>query len=322
MNRISIVVPMYNEAQHIARTLQAARMAAKVAGVECELIVVDNGSEDKGPQIARSLGAQVLSLPGLKIGALRNRGAALATGDWLAFLDADIEMPQNWLTLLMELQFSGQADVLALDLQTPFQAPWFAQAWQRRTEQANGRPRIQVQWLPSANLLMPREWFVRVGGFNEELRTGEDKDLTLRLGKAGARLMAVNESMALHWGYEGSWGEWLGKELWRQGSHLQLLRNHGMSLRLLRFPLLSIIAWVLDGLAVAALFDAMPHLALAFFLISSLPALALSLRQSLKHHDPGLSLQLWGLHWLRLHLTGAAFVLSLCHWNARRPARG
>ncbi|MCU1752860.1 glycosyltransferase family 2 protein [Pseudomonas sp. 6D_7.1_Bac1] len=322
MSRISVVVPMYNEAKHIARTLQAARMAAKVAGLECELIVVDNGSQDQGPQIARSLGAQVLSLPGLQIGALRNRGATLATGDWLAFLDADIEMPQNWLTLLMDLQSSGQADVLALDLQTPFQAPWFAHAWQRRTEQASGQSTIQVQWLPSANLLMPRAWFVRVGGFNEELRTGEDKDLTLRLGKAGARLMAVNESMALHWGYECSWSEWLGKELWRQGSHLQLLRSHGVSLRLLRFPLLSIVAWVLDGMAIAALLDAMPHLALAFLLISSLPALALSLRQSLKHHDLGLTLQLWGLHWLRLHLTGAAFVLSLCHWNARRPARG
>ena len=35
-----------------------------------------------------------------------------------------------------------------------------------------------------------------------------------------------------------------------------------------------------------------------------------------------LTLQLWGLHWLRLHLAGAAFILSLCHWKARRPARG
>ncbi|APC14795.1 glycosyl transferase family 2 [Pseudomonas frederiksbergensis] len=322
MNRISVVIPMYNEAQHIARTLQAARLAAKVAGLECELIVVDNGSQDQGPQIARNLGAQVLSQPGLHIGALRNRGAALATGDWLAFLDADIEMPQNWLTLLVDLHSSGQADVLALDLQTPVQAPWFAHAWQRRTEQANGQSTLAVQWLPSANLLMPREWFARVGGFNEALRTGEDKDLTLRLGKAGARLMAVSESVALHWGYECSWREWLGKELWRQGSHLQLLRSHGVSLRLLRFPLLSLGAWVLDGMALSALLYGVPHLTLVCLLISSLPALVLSLRQSLKHHDLHLTLQLWGLHWLRLHLAGAAFVLSLCHWNARRPARG
>ncbi|MNZ23461.1 putative glycosyltransferase EpsH [compost metagenome] len=322
MSCVSIVIPMFNEARHIARTLQAARLAAKSAGLECELIVVDNGSHDQGPQIARTLGAQVLSLPGLHIGALRNRGAALASGEWLAFIDADIEMPTNWLTLLTGLELAGQADVLALDLHIPLQAPWFAHAWQRRTLRPTTQTMQPVQWLPSANLLMRRERFVAIGGFNESLRTGEDKDLTLRLSGTGARLLSVNESVALHWGYEGSWREWMGKELWRQGSHLQLLRSQGVSLRLLRFPLLSIGAWGLDGLAIAALLDGMPHLALALLLISSLPALALSLRQSLKHHHLGLTLQLWGLHWLRLHLTGAAFVLSLCHWSARRPARG
>ena len=79
MNRISIIIPMYNEEQHIARTLLAARHAAEAANVECELIVLDNGSDDQGPDIARQFGAQVLVLPGLLIGALRNRGAAIAS---------------------------------------------------------------------------------------------------------------------------------------------------------------------------------------------------------------------------------------------------
>lgn len=322
MSLISIVIPMYNEARHIARTLQAARLAANAAGLECELLVVDNGSQDQGPQIARELGAQVLILPGLHIGALRNHGAAIASGEWLAFLDADIEMPRNWLSLLLELESGGQADVLGLDCDTPTQAPWFAHAWQRRTLRPNTQSLHPAQWLPTANLLMRREWFVRVGGFDESLRTGEDKDLTMRLAQAGARLLAVNESVALHWGYEGSWREWMGKELWRQGSHLQLLHSHGISLRLLRFPLLSLGAWALDAMALSALLDGLPHLALLLLLVTSLPALVLSLRQSLKHRDPRLTLQLWGLHWLRLHLAGAAFVLSLCHWKARRPARG
>lgn len=56
--------------------------------------------------------------------------------------------------------------------------------------------------------------------------------------------------------------------------------------------------------------------------VTTLPALAQSLRQSLKHHDLGLMLQLWGLHWVRLHLAGVALLLSFCHWNVRRPTRG
>lgn len=322
MNSISVVVPMYNEARHIGRTLQSARLAARAAGLVCELIVVDNGSTDQGPQIARGLGAQVLSLPGLTIGALRNRGAAVASGEWLAFIDADIELPPNGLNLLIDLESSGLADVLALDLHTPAQAPWFARAWQRRTLRPTSHTLQAMQWLPSANLLLRRERFLASGGFNEDLRTGEDKDLTLRLAQAGARLMSVNECTALHWGYEGSWREWIGKELWRQGSHVQLLHTQGLSLRLLRFPLLSLGAWALDFMALSALLDGRPHIALLMLMIAALPALFLSLRQSLKHREPTLTLQLWGLHWLRLHLAGAAFVLNLAHWTARRPARG
>ncbi|PWB35153.1 glycosyl transferase family 2 [Pseudomonas sp. SDI] len=322
MSAVSIVIPMFNEARHIGRTLAAARQAAQRAGLECQLIVVDNGSRDDGPQLARSLGAEVLSRPGLTIGALRNAGARASSGRWLAFLDADIEVPENWLSLLLQLHEAGRGDVFALDCDTPRQAPWFAYAWQRRTLRA-GQPTLHaMQWLPSPNLLLERRWFEQVGGFNEHLRTGEDKDFTLRLGAAGARLLALREPVALHWGFEGSWGEWLGKEMWRQGSHLQLLRSNGVSLRLLRFPLLSLVAWVLDALALSALFDGYPHHALLMLFITSLPALALSLRQSLSHRDLLFALQLWGLHWIRLHLAGAAFALSLFNWNARRPARG
>ncbi|MBU0811148.1 MAG: glycosyl transferase family 2, partial [Gammaproteobacteria bacterium] len=56
--------------------------------------------------------------------------------------------------------------------------------------------------------------------------------------------------------------------------------------------------------------------------ISRVPALLLSLRQSAHQYDLSLSLHLWVLHWLRLHLAGGAFLLSLLNWTARRPVRG
>ena len=322
MSRISIVIPMYNEARHIGRTLLAARKAANAADIDCELIVVDNGSIDDGPQIARAFGAQVLVLPGLLIGALRNRGATVASGEWLAFIDADIEMPEDWLSQLFALEADAQGDIFGLDLHTPAAAPWYATAWQRRMLRPSANASRTVDWLPSANLLMRKRWFDVVGGFNETLRTGEDKEYTLRLGKQGARLLSINTSIALHWGYEMNWREWMGKELWRQGSHLQLLRTHGMSLRLLRFPLLSLLVWVTDFLLIVALLAGLAQLAVILLVLTLLPSLVLSVRQSIKHHNVRLTLQLWGLHWLRLHLPSAALVLSLCHWNARRPARG
>lgn len=321
MTKVSIIVPMFNEARHIERTLQAAARAARFSGLAHELIVVDNGSSDGGAAIAQRLGAKVLVVPGVTIGALRNRGAQASQGDWLAFLDADIEVPQNWLTVLMTLYRDGEGDVLALSCVAPGKAPWYARAWQRRTLPANDHLRDR-NWLPAPNLLMLRSWHERVGGFDEQLRTGEDRDFTLRLRQAGARLRMARQPSVLHWGYEHSWSEWLRKELWRQGSHLQLLRQHGPNLRLLRFPLSSLALWVVDGSSLLALGAGHASQALLLLALGALPALALSLRQGFRQGDSLLLLQLWGLHWIRLHLAGGALALSLFNLQTRRPARG
>ena len=272
MNRISIVIPMYNEARHIGRTLQAAQTAATRGPIECELIVVDNGSDDQGPQIARQFGAPGAdSCPDCSSArcVIAARRSPAGNG-WPSSMPTS-RCPETWLQLLFDTRASGQADVFGLDLHTPAEAPWFADAWQRRTLRPDTAPSYRAMAAQFQPADAPR-WFDKVGGFNETLRTGEDKELTMRLDEAGARLLAVNESVALHWGYEGSWREWMGKELWRQGSHLQLLRTHGPSLRLLRFPLLSIAAWVIDFMAISALLDGFPHHSLLMLLLTVLPA--------------------------------------------------
>ncbi|WP_397445340.1 glycosyltransferase [Pseudomonas chlororaphis] len=321
MKRISVIVPMYNEARHIVRTLDSVSSAAAVAGLECELIVVDNGSRDNGPRLAMDQGARVLHYPGLSIGALRNRGAACATGDWLAFLDADIEVPLNWLLLWKSAEASQRADVFALDCDAPRSAPWFARAWQRRSLSGNQQERL-LQWLPTPNLCMARVWFNRIGGFDEGLRTGEDKDFGLRLNRAGARQLSLATPVVQHWGFEGSWREWSGKEFWRQSSHVQLLRNGGLSPRLLRFPLLCLATALLSLLAVLCLLGGQWPAALIALLGSALAPLGLALRQSYRHRDPLFFLQLWLLHWLRLHLGAAALLQGLFNRTAVRPDRG
>ncbi|MGC5698733.1 glycosyltransferase [Pseudomonas sp. NFXW11] len=321
MHRISVIVPMYNEARHITRTLDSVILAARVAAVDCELIVVDNGSTDQGPQRARELGARVLLCPGLCIGALRNRGAAAATGDCLAFLDADIEVPANWLQLWQQALATGSTEVFALDCAAPGHAPWFARAWQRRSLAGNRQPRL-LHWLPTPNLCLQRYWFERVGGFDEQLRTGEDKDFGLRLHAAGARQLSLAQPQVLHWGFEGSWAEWAGKERWRQGSHVQLLRNAGLDLRLLRFPLLCLGTAGFSLLALLGLLLGRPGAALGCLLLAALAPLLLALRQGWRQREPLLLLQLWLLHGVRLHLGALALLQALLNNAVGRPERG
>ena len=134
--------------------------------------------------------------------------------------------------------------------------------------------------------------------------------------------MSLPQPQVLHWGYEASWAEWAGKERWRQGSHVQLLKGSGFSLRLLRFPLLCLACALLSLVALLCLLAGLPGAAGLCLLLGALAPLALAVRQGLRQRDPLFVLQLWLLHWVRLHLGALALVQALFNRSAERPDRG
>jgi len=84
--RISIILPAKNEAEGLRRTLPGLRELLP----DAEIFVVDDGSTDQTPEIARQFGAVALSSPySMGNGAAIKRGARAATGDILVFMDAD-----------------------------------------------------------------------------------------------------------------------------------------------------------------------------------------------------------------------------------------
>jgi len=90
VERLSIVVPVLNEAGILAQSLLAL---APLRGRGHEVIVVDGGSRDGTPAIAAPLADRVLAAPRGRARQM-NAGAAAATGDVLLFLHADTELPR------------------------------------------------------------------------------------------------------------------------------------------------------------------------------------------------------------------------------------
>jgi hypothetical protein len=88
---LSVIVPAYNCVPTLTRTL-AALGASDLARSEWELIVADDGSTDQTGATASRMADRVVRLPDGPSGpaAARNRGAALATGEVLVFVDADV----------------------------------------------------------------------------------------------------------------------------------------------------------------------------------------------------------------------------------------
>jgi glycosyltransferase involved in cell wall biosynthesis len=89
MPLLSFIIPAYNEAQLLGSTLSAIERAARALRLTFEVIVVDDASLDRTPEVARAYGARVIAVSHRQIAATRNAGARAAAGEWLVFVDAD-----------------------------------------------------------------------------------------------------------------------------------------------------------------------------------------------------------------------------------------
>ena len=96
---VSVVVPARNESDYLPRTLTS--LAAQETDVPFEVIVVDGDSDDGTPGIAIEWGARLVRGPGDGIGAGRHRGAKVARGSWLAFVDADTVLDPAYLETML-----------------------------------------------------------------------------------------------------------------------------------------------------------------------------------------------------------------------------
>jgi glycosyltransferase involved in cell wall biosynthesis len=105
----SIVIPAYNEASFLGRTLQTAKDAqSRFPDRTGEIIVVDNNSTDQTAQIAQNFGCTVVFEPVNQISRARNCGAEAAKGKYLIFLDADTIISEKLLAKTLELLDSGK----------------------------------------------------------------------------------------------------------------------------------------------------------------------------------------------------------------------
>ena len=99
MKRVGVVIPAYNAASTLEATIASV---LKQTQPPAEVLVVDDGSDDATPQIARECGPPVVcvSTPNRGVAAARNTGIAQSRGEFVAFLDAD----DLWEPMKLELQ--------------------------------------------------------------------------------------------------------------------------------------------------------------------------------------------------------------------------
>jgi glycosyltransferase involved in cell wall biosynthesis len=210
--RFSVIVPAYNAAHYLRRTLPAIAVAAERFG-DAEIILVDNGSTDATRSVATGCcpQARILKLPRGTISRARNAGAQCASGEYLVFLDADCLVDPDYLQVLEECLASSNVPVTGSSYALPERAHWIESAWHNLHRRRGSGP---TRLIPGGNLIVQRTAFEEVGGFDETLITGEDHDLCERLSSTGRVPYADLRIRAVHLGNPKDLGSFFRRNVW------------------------------------------------------------------------------------------------------------
>ena len=187
----TVIIPLFNKAEHILRTLNSVAWQKYPAA---EIIVVDDGSTDEGALLVKQANIKNLRLihqANQGVSAARNNGVALASYEYIAFLDAD----DQWLPLFL--------DEVARLINKFQQARFFATRYQIvesennycdakiMLEHINPEGAILDDYFKIASqgdipftmssMVIQREFFNAVGGISLDEPIGEDQDLFCRV---------------------------------------------------------------------------------------------------------------------------------------------
>ncbi len=272
---VSVVIPARNESSHIGRCIEGIRAQESGEAEISDIVVVDNGSTDGTAEIAESLGVRVIGQATGTVGSLRNRGARETEGDVIAFLDGDCVPGTGWLSAAVSTLRDGGAQAAGSFHQIPEDCGWIGHAYGMIQE---GRKEGNANYIPSGNMIISREAFEAVGGFDESLRTNEDVDLCRRLVRNGYGICVNPDIRCMHLGSPQGIGEMIRREVWH-GSHtwkvfwkdFKGVRNLGIvtfSLANLSLLLLwtgSMVYWMLGGSWAPALVFTLAFIGLSAF---------------------------------------------------------
>jgi glycosyltransferase involved in cell wall biosynthesis len=178
---LSIIIPAKNEEGTIDRLLKSIK---RQSFKDYEIIVADAHSTDKTAAIAKRSGARVVN--GGMPGPGRNRGAEVAKGCNLLFLDADVILPKDFLK-------KNYRDFLNrnLDVATTFVSPLSRKLIDKIIfKNINIGYRLIEKIKPGAqgfHIFAKKKWFDKVKGFDEKAYFCEDYDFVLKIWKKGGR---------------------------------------------------------------------------------------------------------------------------------------
>lgn len=207
--RISSIIPAWNAEKFIQRCIDS--LLHQEGSFEHEIIVVNDGSEDRTLEILRAYGDQIVCIdrPNGGVSAARNAAFDVANGDYLCLLDADDVAPRDrLLNQWRAMESTGAGLVFGYMRQFRDEAPdLFSDP---------------IRAVLPGGVMMRKEVFERVGPFDEAIRFAEFVDWLARARAKGVREEIIDDVVLLRRVHDHNKGT-LNKEA--RGQYAQILKQ-------------------------------------------------------------------------------------------------
>jgi len=184
---ISCIVPVYNGEKYLA---DAVESILRQSYQRVEIIIVDDGSTDATATVAGRYGKQIRYLKQDNAGpaAARNFGLNAATGEFMAFLDADdLWHPEKLELQLTRFQESDELDYCIAHVQNF----WIPELIEEEKQFRDHRISKPLPGYVTGTLLARRNFFTAVGQFNTAIKHADDTEWFLRANERGARMQLL-----------------------------------------------------------------------------------------------------------------------------------
>lgn len=198
---VSVVIPCHNKARFIEHTI---RSVLDQSHPHVEVIVIDDGSTDGSWSVIHSFQDEVRAVRQDNHGAChaRNRGATLASGEALMFLDADDVLTPDTLSALSDALNTASGGIAACPWNY---LSWNGEEWIRESSKMPLSPPqgnfirgwLSGWFIPPCALLWEREAYETTDGWDEDLVANQDADLVLRALLNGVTVTFSREGEAL-----------------------------------------------------------------------------------------------------------------------------
>ncbi|MBO6608515.1 glycosyltransferase family 2 protein [Altererythrobacter sp.] len=199
----SVVIPAYNAAETLRSTVASV---LSQTDQRFEIIIIDDGSTDDTPRVMLELAAvdyriRAVSKPNCGVSATRNYGASLASGEWLAFLDADDQWHPEKLARHSELHsFNTLAGASFAQVE-------FAPEQNGKIKAGQTFSSVPTDYLglkdvvvenavcTTSNLVIRRDIFQALSGFDTDMRYAEDQDFLARAIDKGVLICGIHQAL-------------------------------------------------------------------------------------------------------------------------------